>query len=82
MTYAASNRPDNLRDRIAAAITDGIIAGDGHGKIADAVIRELRLQRQNSFTTRSMTGRVPDGLQIAPQCWFGFPSLTDRVLYV
>ena len=32
---------DNLRDRIAAAITDGIIAGDGHGKIADAVIEAL-----------------------------------------
>ena len=35
---------DQLRDRIAAAITDGIIAGDGHGKIADALISELGLQ--------------------------------------
>jgi hypothetical protein len=35
---------DSLRDRIAAAITDGIIAGDGHGKIADAVIESLDSQ--------------------------------------
>lgn len=30
-----------LRDRIAAVITEGKIAGDGHGTIADAVIAEL-----------------------------------------
>lgn len=33
-----------LRDRIAAVITDGKIAGDGHGTIADAVIAELGLR--------------------------------------
>ena len=32
----------DLRTRIAAVITDGVISGDGHGTIADAVIEELK----------------------------------------
>lgn len=35
-----------LRDRIAAVITEGKVAGDGHGTIADAVIAELGLRRE------------------------------------
>lgn len=33
----------DLRDRIAAVITDGVISGDGHGTMADAVIAQLDL---------------------------------------
>ncbi len=39
-----------LRDRIAAVITDGKVAGDGHGTIADAVIRELQLEETDECT--------------------------------
>jgi hypothetical protein len=34
----------DLRTRIAAVITDGVINGSGHGTIADAVIAELGLK--------------------------------------
>jgi hypothetical protein len=43
LTTEQGNNPNDLHTRIAAAITDGIIAGDGHGKIADAVIEALSL---------------------------------------
>jgi hypothetical protein len=36
----------DLRTRIAAVITDGVIAQRGHGDIADAVIAELKLRRE------------------------------------
>ncbi len=44
-----------LRDRIAAVITDGEIAGDGHGTIADAVIEALGLRRERGERSK------PDG---------------------
>jgi hypothetical protein len=51
---AMSDRPPlsgiTLRDRIAAVITEGKVAGDGHGTIADAVIRELQLEETDECT--------------------------------
>jgi len=40
---------NDLRDRIAAVITDGVINGSGHGKIADAVIAELALTKEDEY---------------------------------
>lgn len=65
--------PDNtsLRDRIAAVITDGVVAGDGHGTIADAVIAELGLRREWGALDDEDNGSLADSREELSPPWDG-----------
>lgn len=61
----------SLRDRIAAVITDGVVAGDGHGAIADAVIAELGLRREWGALDDEDNGTLADTREALTPPWGG-----------